>query len=114
MIEVPGPTIPAVVCCAEARKRRVQSDNAGVLAFLKPGGQFIAAAYAEPTEIDDAEFRAAPLVQPRNALQRFQVVIERRADKDANLQLGTLSLPPVVKPVHKLLETAEWQRTSLA
>jgi hypothetical protein len=64
------------VCCAEARKRRVQSDNAGVLALLKPGGQFVAAAYAEPAEIDDAEFRAAPLAQPRDALQRFQVIVE--------------------------------------
>jgi len=54
----------------------VQSDNAGVLALLKPGGQFVAAAYAEPAEIDDAEFRAAPLAQPRDALQRFQVIVE--------------------------------------
>ena len=61
---------------AEARKRRVQPDNAGILAFLQPGTKLVTAAYAEPAEIDDAEFCAAPLVQARDAHQRPQVVVE--------------------------------------
>ena len=42
----------------------------------KPVAQLVAAAYAEPAEIDDAEFRAAPLAQARDALQRLEVVVE--------------------------------------
>lgn len=48
IVEIPGSTIPAVVYRAEARKRRVQADNAGTPPFLKPGCQLVALAYAEP------------------------------------------------------------------
>jgi hypothetical protein len=64
------------VYCTEARKRRVQADNAGVLPFLKPGAQLVVVAHTEPAEIDDAEFCAAPLAQARDALQRLQVIVE--------------------------------------
>ena len=76
IVEIPGSTVPAVVYCTEARKRRVQTNNADVLSFLQPGTQFVAAAYAKPPEIDDAEFCTAPLAQARDALQRLQVIVE--------------------------------------
>ena len=76
IIEVSSPAIPAVVYRTEARKRRVQADNPSVLPFLQPRAQLFAAAYAEPAEINDAEFCAAPLAQARDALQRLQVIVE--------------------------------------
>jgi hypothetical protein len=88
--------------------------DAGVLPFLKPGGELLAAALTEPAEMEDAELSPATLAQARDALQRPQIVVVRWTDEDPDPEIGTLRLPPVIEPVHKLLETREWQSASLA
>jgi hypothetical protein len=92
----------------------VEADNAGGPALLEPGDQFVAAAYAQPTEIENAEFRTAPLPQACDTFQCLHVIVEGRSDKDANLKIASLSLLPVVKPMHQLLETGKRQGAALA
>jgi hypothetical protein len=43
----------------------------------------------------------------------LDVVVEGRADKDADLQIGAFGLPPIVKAVDQRFETRERQAASL-
>jgi hypothetical protein len=114
ILEVPGPAVPTVVDVSISRERGVQPGDPRVPPFFKPGDQLLALADAQPTEIDDAESCAAPLPQPRHSCQCLDIVIEGRSDKDPDFQIGPLRLPPVMKPVHELLETGKRQTASLA
>jgi hypothetical protein len=60
IVEIASSAVPAVMYFTETRKRGVQADDAGVLPLLQPGAELVAAAYAQPAEIDDLEFCAAP------------------------------------------------------
>jgi hypothetical protein len=65
-------------------------------------------------QIEDAECCAAPLAQRRNALQRLDVAIEGRPDKDADLKIAPLRLLPISEPAHQLFEPRKRQRAALS
>jgi hypothetical protein len=64
----------------------VQADNAQRPPLVEPRDQLVAAADAQAAEIEDVKPVAAPFAQ-RDALQGFDVVVEGRADKDADLKI---------------------------
>ena len=114
VLEIAGAAVPAIVCVAATRERGVEADNAGGPTLLQPGDELLAAPDAQPAEIEDAEFCAAPLAQARDARSTFDVVVEGRSDKDADLKILPLGLPPIVEPMHQLFEPRKRQRAALA
>jgi hypothetical protein len=115
IVEVAAPSIPAVVGFSAAGERRVQADNAGRLPLLEPGGQLLAVPDAQSAEIENLKLAAAPGTQSRHAFERFQIVVERRTDKNPDVKIvTTVGCFPVVKPVHEPLEARERQRAALA
>jgi hypothetical protein len=94
-------------------ERGVEADDPGLPALLDPRGQLVAASDAEAAEVDDLELAAAPFAQPDDALQGLDVVIERRADEDADIAIGSFGQPPIVEAMNELLEAREGQRAAL-
>jgi hypothetical protein len=75
----------------------MKPDDPGRAAFLNPGGQLVAAAHTQSTEIKNLKPAAAPGAQSGDAPESFQVVVKRGVDKDADLQIVAAgrSLPVV-------------------
>jgi hypothetical protein len=98
---------------AISRERGVETDDAGGSAVFDPFDQVLATPDAQPAEIDEAKLGATAFAQARDTLQGLDVVVEKRADKDADLQIGAFGLPPIVKAVDQRFETRERQATAL-
>jgi hypothetical protein len=91
----------------------VQADNAQRPPLVEPRDQLVAAADAQAAEIEDVKPVAAPFAQ-RDALQGFDVVVEGRADKDADLKIWAVGLPPIVEPMYERFEARKRERTALS
>jgi hypothetical protein len=95
-------------------QRRVEPDDAGGLSLIQPCGQRIAGANAQPAEIDDVKPGSATGSQARDAGDDVDVVIERRADNGADLEVvAALRLLPIMEAVHQMLEPRKRQRAAL-
>jgi hypothetical protein len=92
---------------AAAGERGMKTDDAEGAPFFDPLGHLVTMPEAQPAEIDKAELGPSPLAQPRDALQNFHVVVKGRADKNADIEVGALGLPPIVEAVHEGFETRE-------
>ena len=92
----------------------MEADNAGGPTLLQPGCELLAAPDAQPAEIENTEFCTASLPQARDAAQRVDVEVEGWSDKDADLKILPLGLPPIMEPMHQLLEPRKRQRAALA
>jgi hypothetical protein len=114
VLEIAGAAVPAIMGVAATRERSVEADNTGGPTLLEPGDELFAAPDAQPAEIEDAEFCAAPLAQARDALQRIDIVVEGRSDKDPDLKIALRCLLPIVEPMHQLFEPSKRQRAALA
>src|SRR5262245_61500432 len=68
-----------------------------------------------PPERQYLERHAAPGAQPRDPLQGLDIVIVRRTDEDADLEVVPAArLFPIMEAVHKLLEAREGEGAPLA
>ncbi len=83
----------------------MEADNAGGLSFRQPCRERISLPNSNPAEIEDLKFSPAPGAQSGDPRQGLQVVVEGWAHKSPDLEVVSAArLPPVVKPVHELLE----------
>src|SRR5215813_5969317 len=92
-----------------ARERSVETDDARGSTFFDPFDQVVTAPNAKPAKTDEAKFVTTAFAQVRDAFEGLDVIIEGRVDKDADLQVGTFGLPPIVKAVDQRFEARERQ-----
>jgi hypothetical protein len=59
------------------------------------------------------ELVAAPFAQPGDPLLGLDVVIEGRADENADIEIGAFGQPPIVEAMNELLEARKGQRAAL-
>jgi hypothetical protein len=92
----------------------VKAVDARGLPLVDPDLERVGIADAQPAEIENLERAAAPRSQSCHALQDVDVVIERRADENADVDVGLTRRLPVVEAMHQRFEALERQLAALA
>ena len=112
--KIAAAAVPAIVRGVAAGERRVEPDDAGRTALIDPDTERIRIADAQAAKIEDFKRQALSGTNPAYTFKCIDVVIERRADKDADVEIVAARGFPVMEAMNKPLEARERQRAALS